>query len=310
MNFLNKNLKWVCHHAHFDKSNLITKDLLELSTSHMKEKWYLMKQFKINYNHDDLISRMEMSVRKLTSQNCRHIRTFVDVDSTVGLLCVNTMRELKNRWRNMGVDIQIATQPVEGLAGNSENIKFYEDAASVCDIVGCLPNRDGRYFDEHLDIAFTTAKRFGKPVEAHLDQLNVPYENETDMFCDFVEKYGYEGNARAIHSISLACQPLDIQKEVANRLCKLDIGVIVCPSAAISMTQHSEYISPIHNSIAPVQVLLDAGVNVGLGMDNINDLFMPFCDGNMEFELRLLAESTRIYNLDVLEKIAQNKMGF
>ena len=25
MNFLHKNIKWVCHHAHLDKSNLITK---------------------------------------------------------------------------------------------------------------------------------------------------------------------------------------------------------------------------------------------------------------------------------------------
>ena len=64
------------------------------------------------------------------------------------------------------------------------------------------------------------------------------------------------------------------------------------------------------NSIAPVQILHEAGVNIGLGIDNINDLFMPLCDGNLTFELRLLAEATRIYNIDFLEKIAKNKMGF
>ena len=309
MNFLNK-LNFVCHHAHLDKSNLITPELLELSTRHMKEKWHLMKDLKINYTRDDIIRRMEKSIYKIVNQNCKHIRTFVDVDSTVGLLCVNTMCELKKRWGLYGIKIQIATQPVEGLVGNSENIKLYERAAGICDIVGCLPNRDGRYFDEHLDIAFTTARRLGKPLEAHLDQLNVPYENETQLFCDFVEKYGYEGNARAIHSVSLACQPLDKQKEVAIRLSELDVGVIVCPSAAISMTQHSEYSAPIHNSIAPVKVLLDAGVDIGLGIDNINDLFMPLCNGDMTFELRLLAESERIYDLNVLKKIAENKMGF
>ena len=76
------------------------------------------------------------------------------------------------------------------------------------------------------------------------------------------------------------------------------------------MTQHSEYTSPIHNSIAPLRTLLESGVNVGLGIDNINDLFMPFCDGNLEFELRLLGEATRYYDLDILKKIAENKMGF
>ena len=37
---------------------------------------------------------------------------------------------------------------------------------------------------------------------------------------------------------------------------------------------------------------------------------MPLCDGDLNFELRLLAEATRIYNIDVLEKIAENTMGF
>lgn len=309
MNLL-KNIKFVCHHSHLDKSNLISPELLKLSSSHMKEKWHLMNDLKVNYTRNDIVSRTERSIYKIINQNCRHIRTFADVDSTVGMLCVNTMRELKKRWSLRGVEIQIATQPIEGLVGNSENIRLYEKAAKVCDVVGCLPNRDGKYFDEHLDIAFSTARRLGKPVEAHLDQLNVPYENETARFCDFVEKYEYEGNARAIHSVSVACQPVITQLEIAKRLGDLDVGVIVCPSAAISMTQHNEYSAPIHNSIAPVKVLLDAGVNVGLGVDNIRDLFMPLCDGDMTFELRLLAESERIYDLSVLKKIAENKMGF
>lgn len=310
MNFLRKNIKWVCHHAHFDKSNIITKDLLELSNSHMREKWYLMHQFKVEYGEREMIDRMETSVKTLMSQNCRHMRTFLDVDTTVGLSCVNAMNKLKEKYKYLGVTIQTATQPIEGLACNDANISLFEEAAKKCDIVGCLPSRDGQRFDEHLDIAFSVAKRLNKPLEAHLDQLNIPNENETEIFCKFVEKYGYQGKARSIHSISLACQPLTKQREVAKMLKDLDVGVIVCPSAAISMTQHSEYAAPIHNSIAPVFILLDEGVNVGLGVDNINDLFMPFCNGDLKFELRMLAEATRIYDIKKLEKIAENTMGF
>ena len=149
-----------------------------------------------------------------------------------------------------------------------------------------------------------------KPVEAHLDQCNIPTEKETELFCDFVEKYNYQGKARAIHIISLSCHPLDYQKKIAKRLAALDIGVIVCPSAAVSMTQHSEYSCPVHNSIAPVKVLTDNNVSVALGIDNIEDIFMPFCDGNLVFELRLLSEATRIYEPDTLIKIATNTMGF
>ena len=154
------------------------------------------------------------------------------------------------------------------------------------------------------------AQELDKDVEAHVDQCNVPVETETELFCDVVEAYNYQGKARAVHCISLACHPEEYQKAIAKRLQSLDIGVIVCPSAAISMTQHSEYNTPIHNSIASVKMLIEEGVNVGLGVDNIEDIFMPFCDGNLCVELRLLAEAERLYVPNVLQDIACNKMGF
>ncbi len=310
MNFLRNKISWVCHHAHLDKSQVITSKLLDKSKLHMQEKWYLMKEIKQNYQADELSSRMNLTISNLVIQGCKNIRSFIDVDNTVGLMCVEEAYKLKQIWADRGVKIQLATQPLEGLANNSKNIELFEKAAEICDIVGCLPSRDGKDLDQHLDIAFSTAQRLQKPIEAHLDQLNIPSENETAQFCNFVDKYSYMNRARAVHSISLACQDLDKQQEIAERMATLRIGLIVCPSAAISMIQHSEFTAPIHNSIAPVKILHNAGVNIGLGVDNINDLFMPFCDGNFEFELRLLAEATRIYDLDILEKIAENKMGF
>ena len=64
------------------------------------------------------------------------------------------------------------------------------------------------------------------------------------------------------------------------------------------MKQNHSVISPIHNSIAPIRILLEEGVNVKLGIDNIQDLFMPLVDGDLWFETRLLMESTRIYEFD------------
>ena len=157
---------------------------------------------------------------------------------------------------------------------------------------------------------FWNAQKRGKDVEAHLDQCNVPTEKETEMFCDFVETYKYQGKARAVHSISLSCHPIEYQKKIAKQLKKLDVGVIVCPSAALSMTQQSTYMTPIHNSIAPVSLLVSEGVKVGLGVDNVEDIFMPFSDGNLMIEMRMLSESVRMYDEIDLLKIAENRMGF
>ena len=274
----------------------------------MKEKWILMRDIKQKYTKDGLKRRMMETTTNIVNQGCTKMRTFIDVDSIVKLDALEAALEVKQYWKGKGVELQLGTQPLEGLE-TEENIDLFNQAAPHVDFIGCLPSRD-KSPSTHLDIVFSKAKEFGKPVEAHLDQCNIPTEKETELFCDFVEKYNYQGKARAIHIISLSCHPLDYQKKIAKRLAALDIGVIVCPSAAVSMTQHTEYSSPIHNSIAPVKVLTDNNVSVALGIDNIEDIFMPFCDGNLVFELRLLAEATRIYEPDTLIKIATNTMGF
>jgi len=267
-----------------------------------------MREIKKKYADFELYERMHSSILNLYQQNCRNMRTFIDVDQIVKLNAINVALMNKNYWARHGVKLQIGPQPLEGLE-TLRNVELFENASLMSDFVGCLPSRD-RWPENHLDIAFTTARRYNKPVEAHIDQCNIPTETESELFCKYVEKYNYQGKARMIHCVSLSCHSLEYQNEIAKRMKKNDIGVIICPSAAISMTQHSEFNAPIHNSLGPVEVLLKNGVSVGLGIDNIEDIFMPFCDGNFEFELRLLAEATRIYDPDLLLKIVNNKMGF
>ena len=303
-----KNINWVCHHLHIDKSKTITPNLLDESLKHMKAKWFIMRDIKKNYTEEELENRMLDTTKSLVQQGCKKMRTFIDVDNIVGLDCLHVANKVKKYWKDNDVELQIGTQLLEGLE-QKENIELFNEASKYVDFIGCLPSRDNDQ-EKHLDIVFSKAQELNLDIEAHLDQLNVPIEKETEMFCDFVEKYDYQGKSRAVHSISLACHPLEYQHKIAKRLAKLDIGVIVCPSAAISMTQHYEYNSPIHNSIAPIKVLLENEVNVGLGIDNIEDIFVPFCDGDLEFELRLLAEAERIYDPEILKKIASNNMGF
>ena len=301
-------IKWVCHHLHIDKSNTINKQLLYQSQVHMKEKWLLMRDIKEKYTENDLERRMLETTTNLVKQGCYKMRTFIDIDTIVGLKPLEEAIKIKQFWNENGIELQLGTQLLEGLE-KKENIDLFNEAAELVDFIGCLPSRD-KNPENHLDVVFCKARELGKDVEAHLDQCNIPTEKETELFCNYVEKYNYQGKARAIHIVSLSCQPEEYQRKIAKRLKDLDIGVIICPSAAISMVQHGEYNAPIHNSIGPVKLLKEEGVNVGLGVDNVEDIFMPFCDGDLKFELRLLAESERIYDVGTLVEIANNDMGF
>ncbi|MCC6323197.1 hypothetical protein IT400_00210 [Candidatus Nomurabacteria bacterium] len=79
---------------------------------------------------------------------------------------------------------------------------------------------------------------------------------------------------------------------------------MVCPTSALSMKQLDQHIAPIHNSIANIPEMIEAGVCVGLGVDNIADFYEPFVDGDMWTELRFLQESCRYYDFWKLVHIA------
>ena len=289
-----------CYHAHFDKAYLMSPEVFENCQVLLQEKWKLYREFKQNYTRKDLLDRMSRCVINMISQDVKYVRTFVDADSIVGQKCIDAAVCLKEMYKDK-IKIDIAIQPLEGLEDPKSKKNFLE-ACVKADFIGGLPDRDSSP-ENHLDLLFGLARSLNKPVDIHVGQNNIPSEKETELVLDKIEEHNLEQKVSLVHCISLACQEEDYIRRQANRMQQLNVDVIVCPSAAISMKQNHSAYSPVHNSIAPVSILLDEGVNVKLGMDNIEDLFMPLVDGDMWFETRLLMEATRIYDFNKIINI-------
>ena len=282
-----------CHHAHFDKAYLMNAERFIKSQASLQEKWFLYRDLKKNYTQKDLVERMSKCVDNLLAQGTTYMKTFVDADSVVGQKCIDAGVELKKIYADK-VNIDLAIQPLEGLE-NIESRKNFIEACKKADVIGGLPDRDSSH-EMHIDLLFDLAKSLNKPVDIHVGQNNRPDEKETELVLDKIEEHELKQKVSLVHCISLASQETNYIRFQAKRMLNNNVSVIVCPSAAISMKQDRRYLSPIHNSIAPVEILLEEGVDVKLGVDNIEDLFMPLVDGDLWFETRLLMEATRIYD--------------
>jgi len=292
----------VCCHAHFDKAYVITPETLQMTLDSMEVKWDLWKDIKAKYTHENLIERMSISAERLIAQGCTLARTNIDVDSTVKLLCIEAALEVKEKYKDQ-IEIQICSQVLEG-AMTPESQKWIEKAASMVDVLGGLPSRDRPHQGEHLDYIFSIAKDLGKTVDVHIDQNNDPDEKDTELLAKKVIEHGMQGRVNAVHVCSLAAQKDDYMLEVIKLIKEADMSVIVCPRAMLDGVQLREKMAPVHNSIAPVPQLVEAGVNVCLGIDNVHDYFCPFIDGDVFSELLFLIETCRFYDLDELVNIA------
>jgi cytosine/creatinine deaminase len=289
-------------HAHFDKAYVITPETLQMCNDHMEVKWDLWKKVKEGYTHENLVKRISLSAENFINQGCTVTRTNIDVDNTVGMKCLEAALEVKKKYADK-IDIQICSQVLEG-AMTPESQAMIEKAAPLVDVLGALPSRDRPHQEEHLAFIFDVAKRHNKTVDVHIDQNNDPDERDTELLAKAVIKHGMQGKVNAVHCCSLAAQPDEYIAEVAKLIKEADMNVIVCPRAMIDNQQPRHKTGPIHNSIAPVPQLLEAGVNVCLGVDNVHDYFCPFIDGDVFTELMFLLETTRYYEVDKLVDMA------
>jgi len=288
---------WSNHHAHFDKAYLISPANLELGFADMEKKWELYRHLKENYTHEDLVERISRGLQTVVDQGSQYCRSMVDADSIIGLLPIHAAVEVKKRFKDK-IRFEIGVQPLEGLI-NEASRKQYLEACKLADYCGGLPSKDRGQEEKHLDIVMQTAKEMNKNVEVHVDQENNPLQNETELLCRKTIEHGMQGRVYGIHSISVSCKD-ELEQDRIIALCKeADVGIVICPSAALSMKMLPMQ-SPLHNSIGPFVKLKNAGVRTYLGIDNIADLFMPVVDGCMWTEARMLMESCRFYDLETV----------
>ncbi len=289
-------------HAHFDKAFYITKDGLDKSMVDMEVKWHMSDSIKRASTEEEIAERIRAALDIMLAQGARTACSFIDAYEAVGQRAINAANIVKKEYQDK-IKFLTATQPLGGLVDPSAR-QLYEEITAQADIAGGLPSKDRPDDDKHFDALFSIAKNLDKPVHVHIDQENNPQERDTEKLIKYTVKYGYQGRVAAVHALSVSAQPKEYRQRLYRALAEAGIGVIVCPSAALAMRQLDHLDSPTHNSIANVPEMLEAGVVVGLGVDNVCDYYQPFVDGDMWTEMRVLQEACRYYHFDNLLKIA------
>ncbi len=289
------------HHAHFDKAYLISPDNLRLGQVDMQKKWELYKYLKENYTPVDLEERIRRGLDVMLAQGATYCRTMVDADSTVGLMPLHAALKVKAEYAGR-IRFEVGVQPLQGVL-DPASYEQYAEACQLADYCGGLPSKDRPREEKHLDVILSLAKKLGKCVDVHVDQENNPLEGETELLAIKTIEHGMQGRVFGVHAISLAAKEEREQERIINKIVEARLGIIICPSAALSMKALPMQ-APLHNSIAPFPKLLEAGVQCYLGVDNIADLFMPMVDGDMWTECRLLMEACRFYDIDAVAKLA------
>lgn len=301
LNKIQKNGGWVNAHAHFDRAYTVSPQILNQAHALLERKWTLVDPMKRVSSEEVYFERIERAVTAMMIQGVTSCATFIDVDPVAGYRAIRAATKVRRKYAEK-IKIRLINQVLKGVI-DKEPRRYAEKALGYVDIIGGNPSKDRPYPKKHIDTIFRWAKETGKMVHVHIDQENNPREHDTELLARKTIEHGLEGKVVAVHAISLGAQPKKKRKEIYKIMKAAGLTVVCSPSAAISM-RPLHFRTEIHNSIAPVVELLEAGIPVALGCDNVSDIFQPLVDGDMYTELRFLAEANRFYDIDALVDIA------
>lgn len=296
---------WVNCHAHIDRAYTLTEENFHLSQRLRSEKWTLNDELRRTSTVDDIYDRMAKAIERMLEQGVTALGTFIDVDCNVKDKAIKAAIKVREKYQS-DITIKYLNQSSNGLFNEDKQARhwFYVGAEFV-DIIGGLLKADVGREAEHLDILLGTAKKMGKMVHVHIDELNIPEEHETELLAQKTIEHGLQGRVVGIHGISINARPRAEREKMYQLIKAAEMMFIACPVSWLN-ERRSEALSPIHNPITPVDEMLPHGITVGIGTDNINDIWMPFNDADLWLDLRVLLEAARIYDLDQLVNIATN----
>lgn len=319
-------------HAHLDRAGTldpaylahIGTTSLEASSFPLSVKQDLVGDLHkgLAYTEKDLRERMSREIERQIAFGTTKFDTNIDATPDLprdGLLAIEVALELKKKYADR-VAMRIAPTPIFGFKEGEGRWEVFKEAAKMCDFLSGLPEKDDHsgQADRRGKVGFKRAIRMvmelgcelGKEVQFHLDQANDPREHGTEDLLEgleWIDQPKITGGGPAvwiIHMISPSAYTEERFKRLLDGLARHHAGVIVCPSAALSMRQYRPILAPTHNSLARVLELVKAKIPIRMGTDNICDVFVPQSDGDMLTEIEIASNALRLPTPSIWAKLA------
>ena len=229
----------------------------------------LAAKIKEQYDEKWIIKNVRKACALAGRYGCTHIRAFADVDSKGKLEGLKALIRAREEFKGV-VDIQVVAFAQDGLVREPGAEDLMRQAMDLgADVVGGIPWIEYTDADiaEHVRICFQLAKEYDKPVSMLVDDAGDNGLRSLEVMALETIRTGWQGRSLAHHARAMSMYPKPYLQKLAAILKKAEMGVVSDP-----------HTGPLH---ARVRELLEEGVLVCLGQDDISDAYYPYGRNNM-----------------------------
>jgi cytosine/creatinine deaminase len=236
----------------------------------------LAARIKEQYDQKWIIENVRKAIAQAAIYGCTHIRAFADVDNKARLEGVKALLRAREEFKGI-VDIQVVAFAQDGIVREPGAADLIRQAlAQGADVAGGIPWIEYTDADisQHVRQVFDIAVEYDKDVSMLVDDAGDAGLRSLELMAVEAIRRGMQGRALAHHARAMAFYPKPYLQKVAALLKQARMGVVSDP-----------HTGPLH---ARVRELLEEGVLVCLGQDDISDAYYPYGRNNM-LEVAFLA---------------------
>ena len=270
----------------------------------LEEAIELTSQLKHTFTAADIRARSLRLLRSALSCGVTTVRAHVEFDDVLGVTALEAILALREEVQQF-VDIQVAAFPQDGLTNQRTAQALYATAVDLgADVVGGIPYADDDPAT-HLDLAFDLAERTGKPLDFHIDFSDDPSQLDILGVAERTLAHGMQGQVTVGHLTSLGSVEAERAREIAELIARAGISVVALPNTDSFLNGRDDAVAP-RRGLTPVRMLLEAGVNVALATNNVQNAFTPFGRGRITETAMMLAALCHFGSLEEAETVVDD----
>jgi cytosine/creatinine deaminase len=281
-------------HFHLDKALILDRSpAIEGTFSEAMRETLRLKQ---GFTIADIQSRARRIIEAAIAFGTTAMRSHVEVDETAGLTAMQALLPLQEEYA-WGLTLQLAIFAQEGITNHPQQIQLLRQAMMMGgDVIGSAPYVDPEP-ERNVEIIFDLAQEFDRDVDFHLDFL----DDDAPMMLPFVieqtVKRGWQGRVCLGHMTKLAGLSPQALSTIAPAIKDAGISILALPASDLYMMARQDTHN-VRRGVAPVHTLANMGVNTGIAVNNVQNLFTPFGDGDVLKIATLLAQVLQMGTTD------------
>ncbi len=241
----------------------------------------IWRDYKQTLTLEEVKTRSIAALKQQAQYGVLYVRTHADV-SEKNLIALQALLEVREQVKDW-MTLQVVAFPQDGIYGNPDTESLLEEALKLgADAVGGIPHYEMTREDgvKSVHRIFELAQNYDRLIDIHCDEIDDEQSRFLEVVAACAIRSDYGDRTTASHTTAFASYNNAYALKLMGLLKRSAINFVSNPLINITLQGRTDTY-PKRRGITRVKELWQAGLNVSLGHDCIQDPWYSLGTGNL-----------------------------